>query len=264
MRPSRVCPETSFTSAMSPTLTLATLRSDTSTTASIGSSPTICAISLPAKANAEVPTSEISVMTPSQGARDDAAIALGLGGRKRGLRGLVLRFQIVAARAAAMALVSTSRRLASSSTLRCSSSACACSTCASRASSDRMAMTSPFFTMRAAADPQLLKHAVGAREGHDLAVGLGAAGQHELAAVRRPRWSRSPPRGIASRPLLRSPRSAALLSADSCGMRWPDSIHKAAAATRPTAVMRLAFMTTSPRPQRQAARGHAAGAARHP
>ena len=68
MRPSRLGPDTSLTSAMSPTLTLATLRSDTSTTASIGSSPTIWAISLPAKANAEVPTSEISVMTPSHGA----------------------------------------------------------------------------------------------------------------------------------------------------------------------------------------------------
>ena len=41
-----------------------------------------------------------------------------------------------------------------------------------------------FFHDRAAANPQLLKQAVGAGERHDLAVGLGAAGQYELAAVR--------------------------------------------------------------------------------
>ena len=45
-------------------------------------------------------------------------------------------------------------------------------------------MTSPFLTCEPRLNPQLLQQAVGARERHDLAVGLGAAGQHELAAVR--------------------------------------------------------------------------------
>ena len=100
--------DTSRTSAMSPTLTLASLRSDTSTIASIGSRPTICAISLPVKANAGVPTSRYlgDDAVPRRG--DDAAIAFGLGRGKRGLRRLELRLDCVA-RVAATALLCDQR-----------------------------------------------------------------------------------------------------------------------------------------------------------
>ena len=42
------------------------------------------------------------------------------------------------------------------------------------------------------------------------------------------------------------PRTAARLSADSCGRKCPDAIQSPAAATRPTAVRRLAFIEYSP------------------
>ena len=118
------------------------------------------------------------------GRRDDAAVALGLGGRKRRLRGLVLRFQHVELEPRNGVGQQRSRRLASSSIVRCSSMRLGLQHLRLarivRQDGDDVAL----LHMRAAANPQLLKHAVGAREGHDLAVGLGAAGQHELAAVR--------------------------------------------------------------------------------
>ena len=80
---------------------------------------------------------------------------------------------------------SISRRFASSSVLRWVSRALACATCASRASSESTAITSPFFHLVAAPDPELGEDAAGARNHHHLAVGFGAAGQHELAAVRQ-------------------------------------------------------------------------------
>ena len=70
MRPVAVSPVTRLISAASPTLTPASLRSATSTTASIGSSATIWAISRPAIENAAWPTSAVvSVTMPDQGAR---------------------------------------------------------------------------------------------------------------------------------------------------------------------------------------------------
>ena len=58
--PCAVWPVTSRISAVSPTLDAGSLRSDTSTTASIGSSATIWPISLPMNENAAPPTSLVS------------------------------------------------------------------------------------------------------------------------------------------------------------------------------------------------------------
>ena len=173
--------------------------------------------------------------------RDDAAVALGLGGGERGLGGLVLRFEIdqleprhgVGLDQPPLGLELDLALLEQRLGLRDLRLARLV-----RQDGDDVAL----LHVRAAANLATPEHAVGAREGHHLAVGLGAAGQHQLAAVRDDvgvdhrdaeqllaAWSRR--RG--ARPC--SPRIRA-----EC--RWPDSIHSAAAATRPTAVMRLAFI----------------------
>ena len=73
----------------------ASLRSATSTTASIGSSATICAISRPAMENAAWPTSAGRVGDDAGPRRaDHAAVALGLGGGEPRLRRLELRLEI--------------------------------------------------------------------------------------------------------------------------------------------------------------------------
>ena len=84
-------------------------------------------------------------------------------------------------------------------------------------------MMSPCFTGGPRRTRNSVQQATGAREAHELAVGLGAAGQDELAAMRAPHWCRSPPRGNGFSDLVSPTCSAARLSADSCGMRYPDS-----------------------------------------
>ncbi len=82
-----------------------------------------------------------------------------------------------------MALVRTRRRLASSSNLRCSSSAWALQHLRLSRLDGQDGDDVALLDMRAAADPQFLQQAIGARKGDDLAIGLGAAGKHQLAAV---------------------------------------------------------------------------------
>ena len=231
------------------------MRSATSTTASIGSSATICAISRPANENAAWPTSTaMSCTTPDHGRAHDAAVALGLGGGERRLRHLELRLEVdqlqLRQRAVhdELALGVELGALLRHHGLRLRDLRLARFV---REDRDDVALLHP----RAAAHAQLGEHAAGPRRDDDPLVGLGAAGEDELAAVRRHAQvlATATRNSFLASPLAGA-NAAARLSAHSCGRKWPDAIQSAAAATRPTAVMRLAFIGSSPRSRACAAR----------
>ena len=117
------------------------------------------------------------------GRRDDTAFEFSLGGRERGLRGLVLRFhQIEIEPRDGVGLHELPLGVELGATLieqRLGLLDLGLARIV-REDGDDVAL----LHMRAAANPQLLEQSVGARERHDLAVGLGAAGQQQLAAVR--------------------------------------------------------------------------------
>ena len=117
------------------------------------------------------------------GRGDDATVALGFGRRKRGLRSLVLRFQVVelqprngVGRNQPPLRIQFNRALIEQRF------------CLQHLGLARIVRQDgddvAFLHDRAAANPQLLEQAVGTGEAHDLAVGFGTAGQNELAAVR--------------------------------------------------------------------------------
>ena len=180
--PVAVWPVTSRTSAVSPTLMPPSWRSATSTTASIGSSATICAISRarPSRSAAPPTSTGTSVTTPAHGARTMPRSRSASAAASVGLGGLELRFEIDqfelrhGARSRSACAWPRARSCAGST------SACACATCASRASSDRTAMTSPFFTRV----PRCTRSSVSTppvrASAMTLLVGLGAAGSTSL------------------------------------------------------------------------------------
>ena len=144
MLPLAISPVTSRTSAVSPTLMPASLRSATSTTASIGSSATSVAISRPANENAAWPDLDRHVVHDARPRRaHHAAVALGRGARERRFCGLELRLEIDELEPRERA-GQDQRALGVELGAFCVTSASACATCASRASSDRTAMMSPF------------------------------------------------------------------------------------------------------------------------
>jgi hypothetical protein len=98
----------------------------------------------------------------------------------------------------------------------------------------------------AALDLQFGQHAAGARRQCHLAVGFGTPERTSLRLCGTTDVSMTATRNSFS--FVASGRTAARLSAVSCGMRGPDSTQRAAAATRPIAVTRLAFISISPRP----------------
>ena len=151
---SRVSPVTSRTSAVSPTLMPASLRSATSTTASIGSSATICAISLPGERERRLPDLDRHIGDDALPRRaHDAAVALGLGRRERRLRGLELRLEVDELEPRQRSPHDQRAAWPRARSRFWVTSALACATCASRASSDSTAMTSSFLTHRAALAP---------------------------------------------------------------------------------------------------------------
>ena len=181
--PLALSPVTSRTSAVSPTLMPASLRSATSTTASMGSSATSVAISRPAKENAAWPTSTAtSCTTPDQGARTMPRSRSASAAASAASPALSWASRSTSCSRGSVPL-KISARLASSSVRFCVTTACACATCASRASSkdgDDLALLDP----APALDPQLGEDAAGAcRQRHPF-IGLCSPGNGELAAVR--------------------------------------------------------------------------------
>ena len=140
--------------------------------------------------------------------------------------------------------VRISLRLASSSVRRWISSDSACATCARRASSESTAMMSPFSTR----DPRRTRNSVSTPPERAATVTrLSASVRPESTSLRAcsTTWAgkTATRNGFLAAPSL---RSAALLAAVSCGRKCPDAIQSTAAATRPTAVMRLPFIGSPP------------------
>ncbi len=170
---------------MSPTLTPPSLRSATSTTASMGSSATICAISRPTIEKAAWPTSAVvSVTMPDHGAVHDAAVALGLGHGERRLRRLVLRFEIDEVELRHHAVLDQPPLRVELGLALGQQGLGLCDlgfACLVGEDGDHVAL----LHLVAAPDPELGEDAAGSGNHHHLAVGFGTAGQHELAAVRQ-------------------------------------------------------------------------------
>src|SRR5262249_25441154 len=164
------------------------LRSATSTTASIGSRVMSCAMSRPENENATWPTSTgTSVMMPSHGARTTPRSRSASAAASDASAALYCDSRLTSS-SRGSAPVSISRRLASSSVFRCvlSARACLIALCLARLGGQARA---DVVLLDAGPAPhlELGDDAAGARREHHLAVGFGAARQHELARMRHHR-----------------------------------------------------------------------------
>ena len=201
----------------------------------------MAAISRPAIEKAACPTSTAtSCTTPDQGARTMPRSCSALAAASAASAALSWASRSTSCSFGSVPCM-ISWRLASSSVRFCVTTACACATCASRASSESTAMMSPFSTH----EPRRTRSSVRMPPVRAVTTTrLSASVRPDRASLRLCGASRV---GVTAtrNSFFASPspvRTAARLSALSCGRKWPDAIHSAAAATRPTAVMRLAFI----------------------